>query len=141
MKKIASRKDPRILDLLIAHGASGYGLYVMLVEYLGERKALRSTDDIRRIAYELHADAETVSSILRDFNLFEIDPDGNIAREGARSSAESARSATYPPITDDASEHPLTASPSAPLPASMSRSERRRQLRIRQKGSAIHLRV
>lgn len=76
MKKIKSRKDLQVTDLLIAHGPAGYGVYVMLTEYLGERKALRRREDISRIAYELHADAEMVRSILEDFNLFAISAEG-----------------------------------------------------------------
>lgn len=76
MKKIKSRKDLQVTDLLIAHGPAGYGVYVMLTEYLSERKALRRREDIGRIAYELHADAEMVRSILEDFNLFAISAEG-----------------------------------------------------------------
>lgn len=76
MKKIKSRKDLQVTDLLIAHGPAGYGVYVMLTEYLSERKALRRREDIGRIAYELHADAEMVRSILEDFNLFAVSAEG-----------------------------------------------------------------
>lgn len=76
MRRIASRKDTRIIDLLIAFGPAGYGIYVMLVEYLGMRKAMRSRGDIARIAYELHSDAETVRSVLEDFNLFDCTASG-----------------------------------------------------------------
>lgn len=75
MKKIRSRKDLKVIDLMIAHGAAGYGVYVMLTEYLSERKALRSRSDIARIAYELHAEAEMVRSVLEDFGLFEYNDD------------------------------------------------------------------
>lgn len=71
MKKIRNRKDLQITDLLIAHGPAGYGVYVMLTQYLGERKSLRRRQDISRIAYELHAPAEMVRSVLEDFGLFE----------------------------------------------------------------------
>ena len=71
MKKIRNRKDMQITDLLIAHGPAGYGVYVMLTQYLGERKSLRRRQDIARIAYELHAPAEMVRSVLEDFGLFE----------------------------------------------------------------------
>ncbi|MBD5360671.1 MAG: DUF4373 domain-containing protein [Bacteroides sp.] len=71
MKKIRNRKDLQITDLLIAHGPAGYGVYVMLTQYLGERKSLRRRQDIARIAYELHASAEMVRSVLEDFGLFE----------------------------------------------------------------------
>lgn len=70
MKKIRNRKDLQITDLLIAHGAAGYGVYVMLTQYLSERKSLRRREDIARIAYELHAPAEMVRSVLEDFGLF-----------------------------------------------------------------------
>ena len=144
MKKIASRKDPRVVDLLIAHGIAGYGIYVMLVEYLGERKSFRSMDDIRRIAYELHADADTVRSIIQDFDLFEIDSDGNITREGARKpSAETVptvRPAVKAAVEPD-SEPDIA--PTVPVLTSrpMSRSERRRHQRMQQKSPDIHLRV
>ena len=72
MRKLASRKDTRVIDLLIAYGPLGYGIYALLVEYLKERKAFRSMDDINRIAYELHADADILRAIITDFNLFEI---------------------------------------------------------------------
>lgn len=75
MKKIRSRKDLKVIDLMIAHGAAGYGVYVMLTEYLSERKTLRSRADIARIAYELHAEAEMVRSVLEDFGLFEYNDD------------------------------------------------------------------
>ena len=82
MKKLASRKDTRVIDLMIAFGPLGYGIYALLVEYLKERKALRSMDDINRIAYELHADAEILRAIITDFNLFEI-IEGNITHKTA----------------------------------------------------------
>ena len=143
MKKIASRKDPRIIDLLIAHGAAGYGIYVMLVEYLGERRSFRSVDDIRRIAYELHADVDTVRSVLHDFNLFEIDRDGNISREGSRKPA----SESVPSVGDivenseDLAEEVNHADTAATPIVSrmMTRSERRRQQRLKPKSPDISL--
>ncbi|MDE6535511.1 MAG: hypothetical protein K2K82_05810 [Muribaculaceae bacterium] len=81
MKKIRNRKDLQITDLLIAHGAAGYGVYVMLTQYLSERKSLRRREDIARIAYELHAPAEMVRSVLEDFGLFECTDGGEFANE------------------------------------------------------------
>lgn len=77
MKKLVSRKDSRVIDLLIAYGPMGYGIYALLVEYLHERKAMRSPDDLKRIAYELHADAEILRAVVEDFGLFYI-KDGEI---------------------------------------------------------------
>ncbi|MBD5372661.1 MAG: DUF4373 domain-containing protein [Bacteroides sp.] len=82
MKKIRNRKDLQITDLLIAHGPAGYGVYVMLTQYLTERKSLRRREDIARIAYELHAPAEMVRSVLEDFGLFEY-TDGLFANESS----------------------------------------------------------
>lgn len=75
MKKILTRKDPRVIDLLIAHGVAGYGIYVMLVDYLSARNAMRSRSEIARIAYELHTSAELVRSVLEDFGLFTLTDD------------------------------------------------------------------
>lgn len=143
MKKIASRKDPRVIDLLIVHGIAGYGLYVMLVEYLGERKSFRTMDDIRRIAYELHADADTVRSILQDFNLFEIDSDGNIARVGERKPVAERKQPAEPVVNNVPEEEPLPeVEPEQPLNLRpMTRSERRRHMRLQQKSPDIRLRV
>lgn len=140
MKRIASRKDPRIIDLLIAHGAAGYGIYVMLVEYLGERKSFRFVDDVSRIAYELHADAETVRSILQDFNLFEVDTDGNISREGERKPVADSLPSALPVANIPAEPAPVIATEQPIVPRPMSRSERRRQQRLMQKSPDIHLR-
>lgn len=82
MKKIRNRKDLQITDLLIAHGPAGYGVYVMLTQYLTERKSLRRREDIARIAYELHAPAEMIRSVLEDFGLFEC-TDGLFANESS----------------------------------------------------------
>lgn len=92
MKKIRNRKDLQITDLLIAHGPSGYGVYVMLTQYLSERKSLRRREDIARIAYELHAPAEMVRSVLEDFGLF-VSIDDEFANEStpAKRPAESAK--------------------------------------------------
>ena len=140
MKKIASRKDPRVVDLLIAHGIAGYGIYVMLVEYLGERKSFRSMDDIRRIAYELHADADTVRSIIEDFNLFEVDHDGNIARAGERKPAADTFPSTLPVENLPAEPAPYVVHEQPIISRPMTRSERRRQQRMQQKSPDIHLR-
>lgn len=134
MKRIASRKDPRVIDLLIAHGVAGYGVYVLLVEYLGERKSFRNMADVSRIAYEFHADAEMVRSILQDFDLFEIDPEGNAARKGAQkpavAAAQPADSQAEQVAPEAAADTPAEEASVGPL---MSRSERRRQQRLQQK--------
>ncbi|MDE7110773.1 MAG: DUF4373 domain-containing protein [Muribaculaceae bacterium] len=69
--RILPRKDSRVIDLLIAHGHAGYGVYVMLCEYLSEKGAFTDVNDYKRIAYILHVDADLVKSVMIDFGLFE----------------------------------------------------------------------
>ncbi|MBD5240090.1 MAG: DUF4373 domain-containing protein [Bacteroidales bacterium] len=103
MKKIRNRKDLQITDLLIAHGPAGYGVYVMLTQYLGERKSLRRRQDIARIAYELHAPAEMVRSVLEDFGLFECVGD-EFANESAP--AKQPKEAANEPAKPEAEPEP-----------------------------------
>ena len=122
MKKLASRKDFRVIDLMIAHGPLGYGIYALLVEYLKERKAFRSMDDIKRIAYELHADAETVRSVIEDFGLFTVDAEG-IITHGVAKPAEPAE-----PSENSELSEPLL--PQRVLTSSQKRRERRRKIKL-----------
>ena len=128
MKKLASRKDFRVIDLMIAHGPLGYGIYALLVEYLKERKAFRSMDDIKRIAYELHADAETVRSVIEDFGLFTVDAEG-IITHGVAKPAEPAE----PSENSESSENSELSEPLLPqrgLTSSQKRRERRRKIKL-----------
>ena len=139
MKKLASRKDSRIVDLLIEYGPEGYGTYALLVEYLKERKAFRSVADIRRIAYELHANEEILRAIIEDFNLFEV-VDGVIVNKAAERKAAVAEPSENSELSEvsDNSEHSELAesSPQPELPIAEARSasakRRARRKRIRE---------
>ena len=125
MKKLASRKDFRVIDLMIAHGPLGYGIYALLVEYLKERKAFRSMADIKRIAYELHADAETVRSVIEDFGLFTVDAEGIITHGVAKP--------VEPSENSESSENSELSEPLLPqrgLTSSQKRRERRRKIKL-----------
>lgn len=147
MRRIASRKDTRIIDLLVAFGPAGYGIYVMLVEYLGARKAMRSRGDIARIAYELHSDAETVRSVLEDFNLFDCTASGyyNLGKAPAENALEAETDVEAKGAIESGAEaeadnrddggqpdaEPMAEQPAAPtVSASMKRRERRKRLRL-----------
>ena len=95
MRKLASRKDSRIIDLLIEYGPEGYGTYALLVEYLKERRSFRSINDIRRIAFEIHANEEILRAVIEDFGLFEI-VDGTISNKAV----ERKMTATEPENSD-----------------------------------------
>ncbi len=139
MKKIASRKDSRVVDLLMTHGVAGYGIYVLLIEYLGGRKVFRSKSDYKRIAYELHADAETVRSVLEDFGLFDCTDTEYYNLGKAPVSKEFPLLEVEEPTEENKPEKSIV-SPAKqelvapPCPESqMSRSERRRQERLQRK--------
>lgn len=70
--KLLSRKDPRIVDLQIAYGIEGFGVYCLLVDYFSGKKAMRSPSDSKRIAYLLNLDAELVRAVMCDFGLFDF---------------------------------------------------------------------
>lgn len=111
MKKLASRKDSRIIDLLVEYGTEGYGIYALLVEYLKERKSFRHTDDIKRIAYELHADPEILRAVIEDFNLFEI-ADGLIINKNTKRKTP----APTPPVEAASDPEPTPEPTPAPDP-------------------------
>lgn len=133
MKKLASRKDSRIIDLLIEYGPEGYGTYVLLVEYLKERKAFRSINDIRRIAYELHANEEILRAVIEDFNLFEI-VDGQITFKVIERKAPVIEEPSEPSEFSESSEYSESSAHVAPpvaeaQSASSKRRARRKRLR------------
>lgn len=134
MKKLASRKDSRIIDLLIEYGPEGYGTYALLVEYLKERKAFRSINDIRRIAYELHANEEILRAVIEDFNLFEI-VDGQITFKVIERKAPAIEEVSEPSETSDTSESSEYTESSAhvapPVAEAQSASSKRRARRKR----------
>lgn len=70
-RKRLSRRDPKIIDLLIARGPAGYGVYLILNEYFREKGAMTDPADYKRIAYLLHLDSEEVRAVMSDFGLFE----------------------------------------------------------------------
>jgi hypothetical protein len=64
-----TRSNQKIKNLLQKHGATGYGLFWMIIEDLyNNANALRS--DYDSIAYDLRSDSETIRSIINDFDLF-----------------------------------------------------------------------
>lgn len=139
MKKLASRKDSRVIDLLIAFGPEGYGIYALFIDYLKERRAFRSMADVSRIAYELHVSAETLRAIITDFGLFEI-VDGEITVKDVKK--RKAPAAPAPDVAPSASEEPVSECVIEPdvsaadsggammMTASQKRRERRKRLRM-----------
>lgn len=68
-----ARNDPKLQNVLMAHGAAGLGVFWCIVEQLYEQEGFLSLSFCKTIAYTLHVDITVVESIVRDFDLFKYD--------------------------------------------------------------------
>ncbi len=69
-----ARSDQKIKLLLRKHGLLGYGCYWSIIEDLYQNaNALRT--DYDGIAYDIHCEKNIVESVIKDFDLFQIDGD------------------------------------------------------------------
>jgi hypothetical protein len=69
-----ARTDSKIKRLIARHGLMGYGIYWAIVEDLYQNANALPTD-YEGIAFDIRSDAETVKSIVNDFDLFKVDAD------------------------------------------------------------------
>lgn len=67
-----ARADRKMVNLQIAHGMEGVGIFWSIVEMLYEEDG-RLPKEYQRIAYELRTDESTVKSVVEDFELFRSD--------------------------------------------------------------------
>lgn len=70
-----ARQDPKLQDVMANHGVAGIGIYWCLVEMLYEQGGEIPLKAVKGIAYALHVDGEVVSSIINDFDLFQVEDD------------------------------------------------------------------
>lgn len=71
-----ARNSKKLIRLRQRHGASGYGVYWMLIERLREEDGYTSDKDYEMIAFDLRVDVELIRSVVEDFGLFEVSEDG-----------------------------------------------------------------
>ena len=71
-----ARNSKKLIRLRQKHGASGYGVYWMLIERLREEDGYTSDKDYEMIAFDLRVDVELIRSVVEDFGLFELSEDG-----------------------------------------------------------------
>lgn len=69
-----ARTDSKIKRLISRHGMAGYGIYWGIIEDLYQNANALPTD-YESIAFDLRTDAETLKSIVNDFDLFQVDSD------------------------------------------------------------------
>ena len=65
-----ARCDPKLQDVLVAHGVAGLGLYWCIIEQLYEQGGLLPLKSCKTIAFAFHVDCKVVESIVNDFDLF-----------------------------------------------------------------------
>lgn len=84
-----ARNDPKLQDVLIAHGVAGLGVFWCIVEQLYEQDGTLALKSCKSIAYALHAKVTMVESIVKDYGLFGNDGENfwsdSILRRLARS--------------------------------------------------------
>ncbi len=68
-----SRNDLKMQKLQMKHGMKGVGVFWCIVEMLSEEDGYIMLSECERIAFELRTDSECISSVLHDFDLFEMD--------------------------------------------------------------------
>ena len=71
-----AREDPKLIRVRMEYGSAGYGVYFMLLEYLFSQPNYMSETTYNSIGYNLHESARMVKSIVEDFGLFTLSPDG-----------------------------------------------------------------
>ena len=71
-----ARNSKKIARLRMKHGAAGYGVYFMLLERLREEENYFCALDYDILAFDIREDKELIRSVIEDFDLFEISPDG-----------------------------------------------------------------
>ena len=72
-----ARNSDKLIRLRMRHKAAGYGVYFMILERLREEPDYMSVKDYNMIAFDLRVDASLVKSVVEDFGLFVVTPDGN----------------------------------------------------------------
>lgn len=72
---LSAHQDEKIIDLRMAHGFEGYGIYWMLIELLGGSKDYTMEFNTRRLAYAHSISEDLLSDIITGYGLFEVDGD------------------------------------------------------------------
>ncbi len=92
-----ARNSSKLITLRMAHGAAGYGLYFMLLERLRDASGYVEKLDYQVLAYDLRETPEMIRSVIEDFGLFTITPDGTSFYSETLTSRLSAQYVTAAP--------------------------------------------
>lgn len=71
-----TRNCSDVIRLRMAHGAAGYGIYLMILEILREAPDYVCPLDFKVLAFDLKESEDLICKVISDFNLFSFTPDG-----------------------------------------------------------------
>ena len=73
------RNQDEVLDLLMSEGPSGYGVFIMICEFLRECENYKTRDDAKRLAFALRIqEVSLVDRVLHNYDLFKVHDDGMV---------------------------------------------------------------
>lgn len=74
------RNSDKCIDLLLAEGAAGYGVFIMMCEFLRECESYQTQDNPKRIDFALRiGDAALVERVLHNYGLFRNEEGGMLS--------------------------------------------------------------
>ena len=65
-----ARNDPKLVEVMMAHGMAGIGVFWCIIEMMYEQGGTLPTSSFKSIAFALHVDCNMVASVVNDFGLF-----------------------------------------------------------------------
>lgn len=68
-----ARNDPKLQEVLLEHGVAGVGVFWCVIEQLYEQGGKLPHKACKSIAFALHVDCKLVESVVKDFDLFQLD--------------------------------------------------------------------
>lgn len=71
-----ARNSEKLINVRMALGAEGYGIYFMIIERLREETNYMSVKDYNMIAFDLRVDTSKVKRVVEDFGLFAFTENG-----------------------------------------------------------------
>lgn len=66
-----SRQDPKIENLMVSEGITGYGIYWGILEELYKAGGRLPISEYKRIAFVLHVQYKSITSVIQNYGLFE----------------------------------------------------------------------
>jgi len=71
-----ARNDQRLMKLRMKYGAEGYGIYFMIIEILRDTENYTlHISDVESICFDIRSEADKISDVLKNYNLFEFNGD------------------------------------------------------------------